>query len=247
MAGAFCWSHELLCSPQFNSQRMWTDKNLTTRKLASHPKCSHHQILYRKTIIQQNEPCTNIYYDFLLVTLQTRYIISLPPLLFCRLESITVTGVEVALWPQISFISSKSFHFLPHSVPLRFRLSRCVLYCCLSFFHLLMTESTLTCSPMNQNNKISVCMVINVNNRCQETCFNGVNNSKIVNSKFYLCSVTSLQHFHMPPSFLSTFSRYLNWKVSSPLSWLQEEAGRSHSSRIYHEISEATFALLTLR
>ena len=63
---------------------------------------------------------------------------------------------------------------------------------------------------MNQNNKMSVCMVINVNNRCQETCFNGINNSKTVNSKFYLCSVTSLQHFHMPPSFLSAFSRYLN-------------------------------------
>ena len=28
--------------------------------------------------------------------------------------------------------------------------------------------------------------------------------------KFYLCSVTSLQHFHMPPSFLLAFSRYLN-------------------------------------
>ena len=64
---------------------------------------------------------------------------------------------------------------------------RFVLYCCLSFFHLLMTESTLTCSPMNQNSKISVCVVINVNNRCQETSFNGVNNSK-----FYLCSLTSL-------------------------------------------------------
>ena len=59
---------------------------------------------------------------------------------------------------------------------------------------------------MNQKNKISVCMVINVINRYQETCFNGVNNSKTVNGKFYLCSVTSLQHFHMPPSFLSAFS-----------------------------------------
>ena len=35
---------------------------------------------------------------------------NLPPVLFCSLKSITVTGVEVALWPQISFISSKNFN-----------------------------------------------------------------------------------------------------------------------------------------